>query len=458
MNCLQGEWDRFFGGPGFSVCYFDAVKQTSDGGYILTGQTDSYGSGRADVWLIKTDSHGNELWNKTFGGTGFDAGTSIIQSSDGSYVIAGTKDGFASISAVWLIKTDTNGNEIWSKTYEGDGWTGWCVRETTGGGYIIAGTTRGEPTEVLLIKTDANGNHLWNRTYGDNGVDYAPAVRQTDDGGFILVRTHSDGNYEDQIGDIWLVKTDENGDVLWDKTFAEEGEDISRSVQQTADGGYIIAGIKGQTQDTGSGWLIKTDRNGNKLWDKTFTENGNEGLTAVQQTTDEGYIMTGYMTPYAGASKDLWVIKTDSDGNILWDKNFDKYGSTDEGRSIEQTADGGYIIAGACNMLIWLIKAEPSPANIDIQRISGGLGITIIVTNTGPGDAADIPWSLDVRGSTVMLGQHSEGVIRSLSAGETARIKGLVIGFGPAEMYISVENQLVRKYCNLLGPFVIGVI
>jgi len=294
-----------------------SVQQTTNGGYIISGYTYSFGNGKSDVWLIKTDSQGNEEWNQTFGGSGYEFGHSVQQTTDGGYIITGGTNSFGNGNFdVWLIKTDSQGNEEWNKTFGGsNNDSGYSVQQTTDGGYIITGFTESDNgyDDVWLIKTDSQGNEEWNKTFSGSKHDRGHSVQQTTDGGYIITGyTESDNGWN-----VWLIKTDSQGTEEWSKTFGGSPDDRGYSVQQTTDGGYIIGGGTRFGIGDFDVWLIKTDSGGNEEWNKTFRGSGMDNGNSVQQTTDGGYIITGSTSSFGNGEDDVWLIKTDSEGNTV---------------------------------------------------------------------------------------------------------------------------------------------
>ena len=317
-------------------------------------------------------------WVKTFGDSMDDRGYSAQQTSDGGYIITGYTQTLGG-NDIWLIKTDSEGTKEWDKTFN---WSsndcGESVQQTSDGGYIITGykgSFSPGDKHVWLIKTDFEGTKEWDKTFGDSSEDLGKSVQQTSDGGYIIAGYT--GSFGAGSDDVWLIKTDSEGTKEWDKTFGGSSEDWGESVQQTSDGGYIIAGA---TQSFGAGsfdvWLIKTDSDGTKEWDKTFGGYDLDRGKSVQQTSDGGYIIAGMTTSYGAGGNDFWLIKTDSDGTKEWDKTFGG-SSEDWGESAQQTSSGGYIITGITHSFgdgggdMWLIKAD-SDGNKQWDKTFGG--------------------------------------------------------------------------------------
>ena len=343
-------WEKTFGGIGNDEGY--SVQQNTDGGYIVCGRTKSFGNGYSDIYLIKTDGNGDSLWTKVLGGVVSERGYSVQQTNDGGYIVCGYSNSFGNgvLHDFYLIKVDGNGNQLWDQVFtQSHESSGKSIEQTIDGGYILCGSKRSTTNginDVYLIKTDENGVEQWSEDYGSGSYsEIGYSVQQTIDEGYIITGVKT--NDGQGLSDIYLVKTDENGNYLWNKTIGGVNSDESYSVQQTNDEGYIISGW---TESSGNGnkdvYLVKTDDNGDSLWTKTFGGTGNDEGKSVQQTNDGGYIITGSTQSFGNGGYDVWLIKTDENGDTLWTKTFG--GSNwDFGYSVQQTTDGGYIITGS---------------------------------------------------------------------------------------------------------------
>jgi hypothetical protein len=315
-------WTKTFGSN--EGDYGNSVQQTTDGGYIITGLTTLIRNVDCDVYLIKTDSNGDTLWTKTFGGEYYDQGKSVQQTTDGGFIITGFTDSFGNDEYdVYLIKTNENGDTLWTKTFGGNNIEiGLSVQQTHDGGYIITGYSDSfgnSGSNVYLIKTNNTGDTLWTKLYGGEYEDKGWSVQQTTDGGYLI--TGSTELIEPTLWtfhDVYLIKTDNYGDTLWTKNFGGDGVDKGYSVQQTNDGGFIISGESDSFTNSWDNdvYLIKTDINGDTLWTKTFGSGGEDKGWSVQQTTDGGYIIAGQTFSYETNSADIYLIKTDDKGNI----------------------------------------------------------------------------------------------------------------------------------------------
>jgi len=383
-------WNRTYGGTGEDEVRF--VIQTNDGGYALAGYTKSYGAGDRDFWLVKTDGSGNLQWNKTYGGIGGETAYSVIQTADGGYALAGDTNSYGAGSFdFWLVKTDSSGTKQWNKTYGGAGWDqAFSVVQTGDGGYAIAGLTASFGAvlyDFLLVKTDASGTMQWNKIYGGAGYDDAFSVVQMSDGGYALA------GYTDSFGagggDFWLVRTNSAGTMLWSKTYGGASEEFAYSLVQTRDGGYALAGhTRSYGAEDADFWLIKVKAEMNLEhqrhlggtgvnvgWSQTYGGTSDDSAYSLVQTWDGGYAIAGSTYSYGVGTptySNFWVVKTDSAGVKQWNKT---YGGTGEdvAYSLVQTWDGGYAIAGAGGGDFWLVKTD-SAGNIQWNQTYGGTG------------------------------------------------------------------------------------
>jgi hypothetical protein len=340
-----------------------SIIQSSDGGYVVAGWTQSFGAGGRDIYVVKLDSSGNIIWTKTIGGSSDDEAFSIIQSSDGGYVVAGwTQSLGAGNRDIYLVKLDSGGNVMWTKTIGGSSEDGaGPIIQSSDGGYVVAGWTESFGAgwwDIYLVKLDSAGNVQWTKTIGGSSWDFALSITQSSDGGYVvagLTLSFGAGG-----SDMYVVKLDSSGNVIWTKTIGGSDWDVATSIIQSSDGGYVVAG---QTSSFGAGgydiYVAKLDSSGNVQWAKTIGGSDNDGAVAVTdgnvviiyivgsitQSSDGGYVVAGGTQSFGAGGSDFYVVKLDSSGNVVWTKTIGG-GVTDVATSIIQSLDGGYVVAG----------------------------------------------------------------------------------------------------------------
>ncbi|MCP4580490.1 MAG: T9SS type A sorting domain-containing protein [candidate division Zixibacteria bacterium] len=346
-------WTRVLGTNLDDIAY--AIDQTIDGGYIIAGMSGGpvipycY-----DVFLVKTDESGDSQWTHKYGQTdSFEAGRSIQQTHDGGYIIGGYTDmSGESGRDFYLIKTDSNGDSLWTRTY-GDilDEQAHSVGQTSDGGYILAGWT--VPLglgriDMLIVKTDPAGNPIWE--YQNNGflAEEAYSIQQTSDEGYIL--TGWTQSYGAGHCDFYVVKLDSTGEEIWTNTYGGVDDDLAYSIRQTSDDGYIIAG---STLSFDVAWgdiyLVRTDALGDTIWTRTFGDNNAERALSVAQTSDDGFIIAGYRgNGDIIESYDCYVLKTNSEGDLIWANTYGGY-DFDQAFCIKQNSEGNYIVVGSTN-------------------------------------------------------------------------------------------------------------
>ena len=370
-SAIDITWEKTIGGPEYELT--PSGQTTTDGGFVITGATYSYGNGLDDVFLVKTDNNGNVLWQKTFGTASYDYGRSVQQTSDGGFIIAGTATNYygVNVSDLFLIKTDSSGNEIWRTVYGSiNNDYAKYVRQTQDGGYIIVGETWASVwsagmSDVWMVKTDSAGKVLWSRTYGGTQIDEGASVVQTADGGFII----TGGTYSFGIGglpDPWIIRTDGSGNKIWDKTIGTATSDFAHSIQKTSDGNYILTGSFSPSSSKSEVFAMKITDSGDQLFFKNFSIADKQTSIAyyIKETTDYNFIITGLVSYPFPESNNVFLAKIDGNGNKLWENVVNS--NTDEiGYTVDQTSDAGYIIFGSTqkngNYDFYLVKMIDSP-------------------------------------------------------------------------------------------------
>lgn len=380
----ETEWSKLFGGAGYE--HNAIIIQTSDGGYIVADSSQSTdisgvtNNGGFDIYLIKLDSDGNVIWQNMYGGSGDEMVTSIQQTNDGGYVVAGSSTStdisgtdINGTSDAYVIKLGAEGNVVWERMYGGSGGDAiTSIQQTTDGGYIaagnsnstdISGVTNNGGIDAYLLKFDGLGDIEWQRMFGGTEDENACSVQQTNDGGYIFAgvtfSTDIPGLTNHGESDIYACKMNNQGNFVWHCNYGGSRSDWAYSLQQTSDEGYIIAGISYSTDITGVSnhgscdlYVIKLNMSGEIVWQKMYGGSDVDYAYSCQQTNDGGYIIAGgtYSTDIAwtafhGGRNDAYIIKLNSYGNVAWQK-LDGGSSNEVATSVQQTNDGGYIVSG----------------------------------------------------------------------------------------------------------------
>jgi len=463
------------------------ITQTDDG-YICCGLTEE--SNNFYVWILKLDADGNEDWhivNYDLNGTGL--GTTdndvfsmhILQTSDGGFLFSGwsmiqvyVEGEYVWVPVGYFWKTNAIGTTDWVQHYYSVEELGldfiYCAEEISTGyaacGFRIYYDITGQIIDFkgFLMETDSDGNLEWHQTYDAGGDDELGAVCSTDDGGYLLTG-FTDSSQVDE-GALWMVKTDGNGIKQWEKIFDGSGFEYTyvKGCYQTSDGGYIMAG---NTVSYGAGmvdvWVIKTDSSGNEMWNKTYGGTHSDYSWTMAQTSDGEYVLgicKDYQY-YAGTKSDIWVVQFNEMGDTEWSYVIEESG-VQIPTCIQQTDDSGFIISGRTgdygNALVdgIVVKIGPFP-NLDVE-ITGGLGVKVTITNSGLGDADDVPWEITVTGGMLgMVNLTKNGTIDILAEDTQTVTTGMFLGLGPVTITVQFAALETTKSAFVLGPFVLGV-
>lgn len=382
-DIIQIQLNQTFGGP--ERDYAVEVIQTADGGFLIAGSTQSYGEADLDMWLVKTNVNGSVEWNRTRHIFGSDWASDLIQTEDGGFLLIGTSSIQNMLPVLYrgsAWKVFANGTEAWCQTYyyHRSEWFSdehcffHSVIQTIDGGFLIAGETTDyyvggsgpNNMDMWLVKTDINGSLEWNKTYG-SADDSASAVIQTADDGFLLAGTTVDYYYTEgsaiypHNGDMWLVKIYTNGSVEWDQAYGGSEYDYALEVIQITDGGFLLAGTMNFWTYDSDIWLVKTNANGSEEWNQTYGGLNDDQASAVIQVADGGFLIVGETESYGAGDEDIWLVRTYANGTVKWNQTFGG-SERDRGRSVIQTSDGKFLVVGytesfgAGDSDIWLIK------------------------------------------------------------------------------------------------------
>jgi len=414
---LNAQWARIYGGE--SGDYANSIQQTSDGGLIVAGYTWSFSDSKGDFWLLKLTSSGDIEWEKTYGGSeaqySSDIAYSIQQTSDGGYIVAGSNESFNADpydrwADFWVLKLTSSGDIDWQKTYGGDyGDTAYSIQQTSDGGYIVAGelmsTGVGHLTDLWILKLSPGGGIEWQHKYSRSDWDYAYSIQQTSDGGYIVAgHTSSSGTGG---GGFWILKLYSTGDIEWQRSYGATGYEVASSIRQTNNGGYIAAGLTAASLGPGERdvWILKLSSEGDIEWQKTYGGDNDDRASSIQQTSDGGYIVVGETLSFGAGGWDIWLLKLSSLGDIDWEKTYggsDSLARHDIGKSIQEKKEGGYIITGYTECFggegsdFLILNLSPTGDIDPLCDIIGTSNAAVESTNISPVDTSVTPLDTNI--------------------------------------------------------------
>ena len=339
------------------------VKQTFDGGYIVAGTESEAGNGATDVYLLKVDSLGNFQWHKTFGGTGIDHGYAVEQMSDSGYAVAGYTNSFGNGGYDgYLVRTDKNGDTLWTKTYGTSNWDfTYAMKKTFDGGFVLGGISYSlnNLSEPWIFKTDSFGNVEWNKLINSGKNISINDVNETNDSGFAAIGYKY--NYFLDSSDIYIVRLNSLGNTLWQKSFGSIRNERGNAFLVRPDNSFVIAGAICDTLC--DNYLLHLAPNGDSMWTSILSPPLDETIYSIDTTHDGKFVITGFTTSFGGGGQDAFITKTDTDGTNIWGYTYG--GLEDEiGFSIHTTTDDGFIVAGTSTTYnpglksVYLIKTD----------------------------------------------------------------------------------------------------
>lgn len=385
-------WARTYGGGGLEEA--KAVEPTADDGSIVVGQTESFGAGGTDMWVVKLDAEGTLQWQKTLGGVSDDRGSAVKETTDGGYVVAGSTSSFgAGSSDAWIVKLDASGNVVWQNAYGGSGEDSALEILTLGNavcgsGYVVLGRTQTGPEEwdAWVMKLNSQGEVSWRKTYPMPGMESLVSLDKGKGYGyFISGKTH---HAPPGYSDFLLLRLDDDGEVQWAKTFGLElwtiGIEGEARLCVANDGGVALVGRSSQVGIPFFAWMLKLNALGQVEWQRVYRPSGDADVTSIQATRDLGYIIGGKVSlGMLGTDRyDGWLLKLSSEGDVEWQKVYGGLDARDQEfiLSVRQGQDGGYLAAGKSSSLFqteadsWVLRVDESGLISDCGGVSTWYG------------------------------------------------------------------------------------
>jgi PKD repeat protein len=496
------DWQKCLGGSAHDSA--ESIEQTADGGYIVAGHTSSNDGnvrdlhGPEDFWVVKLKDSGGIAWERSIGASGMDGANCIKQTANGWYVVAGytsSSSGSPGLADYLIVDLTPQGYSTWNKRLGGSGVDqAYSILQTADGGYAVAGSTESKDGDVRgnhgfsdywIVKLDPpsppdpSPKLKWQKCLGGSQDDHARSILQTADGGYVVAgwTKSSDDDVQGNHGDFdcWIVKLDKSGNLVWQKCLGGSRSDGAWCINQTADGGYVVAGYTSSKDGDVSGnhgdwdyWVVKLDASGNMEWQKCLGGSGKDMARSIRQTADGGYVVAGYTSSNDGdvsgnhGMEDYWVVKLDKSGDLVWQKLL---GGKDmeEASSVRQTSDGGYVVTGYTKSNdgdvsgnhgkvgtadFWVVKLREMDCTITAPDVvsSGSAGNLASTAESG----AAYAWS--ITNGKITSSPNNQSITFTAGAAGTTTLKVVVTGNGCAKECTKDITVTAGQDCTITAP------
>jgi len=460
---LNAQWARTYGGSDLDRAFF--IQQTSDGGYITAGYTASAGAGISDFWILKLSLAGVIEWQYAYGGSGEDVAYAVQETSDEGYIIAGYTYSFGvGESDYWILKLDSEGDVEWEFTYGGIGDdAAYAIQETSDGGYIVAGYTHpfGAPiSDTWILKLTSEGDIEWQHIYGGAGSDKAYSIQETSDGGYIVAGSTQYLSTMDL--DFWVLKLTSVGFFEWQRIYGGLGDDVAYFIQETSDEGFIVAGDSNSFGNKQSElWVLKLTSIGQIEWESIYGGSDNDYLNSIKETSDGGYVVIGNTYSFGAGDSDILALKLSSAGDIEWQRS---YGGSEEdvGYCIQETSEGGYVAAGYTDSFgagesDFLILKLFSEGDIDpLCELVGSSDAAVQDTSSFPVYTNIIPQPTGAQRQSTGISRQETNAASNLLCEAQPTISGTVMtegGVGLEDVTITFSDEQGTATTDLDGSY-----
>jgi hypothetical protein len=342
-----GTWAQHLGAGGVDV--LGALAPTADGGMLMAGYTDSSGAGMADGWVVRLDVAGRVRWSTVIGGSANDSFYSVQPTADGGAICAGDTLSVDSDGDGWIAMLDRDGEVVWQKLYGGDRSDSLrSIQRTGDGGYVVAGYTQSYgmagSVDAWVLKLDQDGAIQWQRTYGGSNYDDAFAITLAPSGGYAVC---GEGNsFGDVDGEVWCLRLEGDGELVWQKAIGGASADLADDLVAVSGGGYVIAA---ETFSFGAGnfdlWALKLDDSGELVWQQAIGGAQEEDIGTVAATAGQGVVLTSGTTSFGAGQSDAWLLRLDGAGGLVWQRTYGGAGR-ESGYAVAALDDGRIVTAG----------------------------------------------------------------------------------------------------------------